>query len=470
MSNVKNFFKNISYILPEVKKPKKKQSLKNRLIWSLIVVLLYLIMGEIPLYGVAVSGNDPLRFARIIFASRRGTLLELGIGPIVTAGLIMELLAGAEIIRFDFSNPEDRAVFTAATKFLTILVTIAEATAFIFSGYLRMTSFSPATITIVFLQLVASTLILMLLDELIQKGWGIGSGISLFIAVGVSEAIFINLFNVLPVGENGKAVPFGIIPYLIAKGMEGNISAAWIRPGNYPSIVGLLATLATIFIILIAEGIRVEIPVSMARYRGVRSIYPIKLLYVSNIPVILAATLITDLQIIGQLIWARFNVNNSDPLFNLIIQMKNNTISGGLIYYLLPPYGLHDAIADPIRTTTFIVVMTVLSIIFSFVWVEVGGLSPEKISEQLIQSGMQIPGFRRRTYSINILLRKYIPAVTFVGGLLVGIIAGVAQVLGVFGGGMGILLMIDILMNYYQLLMREQIEEFYPAIARLIKV
>ncbi|HDM45036.1 MAG TPA: preprotein translocase subunit SecY, partial [Candidatus Bathyarchaeota archaeon] len=52
-------------------------------------------MGEIPLYGIGRGGVDPFMYLRVIFASRRGTLLELGIGPIVTAGLILQLLAGA---------------------------------------------------------------------------------------------------------------------------------------------------------------------------------------------------------------------------------------------------------------------------------------------------------------------------------------------------------------------------------------
>ena len=466
----KSLFRQIAYVLPEVAKPKKHISLKTKFIWTGIVLLLYLIMGEIPLYGVAPGGQDPFKYARIIFASKRGSLLELGIGPIVTAGLILQLLAGADIIRFDFSNPEDRSVFTAATKFLTIIVTVIEAAAFILSGYIRPTSFSIGVLTIVFVQLVIATLILMLLDELVQKGWGLGSGISLFIAVGVSEAIFLNLFNVLPVKEGGKMVPYGLIPYIISKAFSNDIASSILRPHNFPSIVGLIATLATIFSILYAEGIRIEIPISMAKYRGVRSVYPIKLLYVSNIPIILASTLLMDMQIMSQVIWSSFNPNNADPLFNLIIQMKNSTISGGLMYYLMPPQDYFQAISDPIRTLTFSIMMIIMGVVFAVVWVEVGGLSAEKVSQQLIDSGMQIPGFRRRAYSIGILLNKYIPVVTIVGGFFVGVIAAISQILGVFGGGMGVLLMIDILMQYYQLLMQEQIEEMYPAIHRLIKV
>ena len=208
----KEFFRQIAYILPEIARPKRRLSLKTKLMWTGIVLILYLIMGQIPLYGIAPGGEDPFKFARIIFASSRGSLLELGIGPIVTAGLIMQLLAGADIIRFDFSNPDDRAIFTASTKFLTIIVTIVEAAAFIMAGFITPERFTLPIITIVFLQLVVATIILMLMDELIQKGWGLGSGISLFIAVGVASAIFTNLFSPIGIDENGESVPYGFIP------------------------------------------------------------------------------------------------------------------------------------------------------------------------------------------------------------------------------------------------------------------
>jgi protein transport protein SEC61 subunit alpha len=53
---------------------------------------------------------------RVILASNRGTLMELGITPIVTSGMIMQLLAGANLIDVDFSLKEDRALFSGAQK------------------------------------------------------------------------------------------------------------------------------------------------------------------------------------------------------------------------------------------------------------------------------------------------------------------------------------------------------------------
>ena len=475
MGAVKNFFKQIASVLPEIEQPKKKIPLKTKLIWSGVILILYLIMGEIPLYGVRTGGQDPLQFLRIIFASTRGTLLELGIGPIVTAGLIMQLLAGAEIIKFDFKDPEERGIFTAATKFLTIIVTIVEAAAMISSGFIYLPpNVSIAVIVIIFIQLVVATMIVMLMDELVQKGWGLGSGISLFIAAGVAKSIFVMSFSPLQVSVNGASEFFGAIPFIIQKILQGDAYSIFIRPHNYPSLLGLIVTLIVMFVLIYTEGMRIEIPISHADYRGIRGTYPVKLLYVSNIPIILASTLIADMNIFAGLLWSRFNPNNQDPFLNLIIQMKTvegrTRITGGLLYYLTAPNDLFEAFQDPIRAFTYVVTMIILAIIFAVVWVEVGGLSSEKVAEQLIDSGMQIPGFRRRVYSINLVLSRYIPLVTIIGGFFVGVIAGVAQLLGVFGSGMGILLMVDILMNYYQLLVREQFEEYYPSLAKLVKV
>src|SRR5215216_2710342 len=126
-SIIRRGVKTVSRYVPQVEKPKKKIQLSEKLIWSGIAVLLYLVMGQIPLYGVTSDPKfDFLAFARVIFAAQQGTLLELGIGPIVTAGLLMQLLKGSDLLKLNFKNPDDRSLFTSATKIVTIIVIIAE--------------------------------------------------------------------------------------------------------------------------------------------------------------------------------------------------------------------------------------------------------------------------------------------------------------------------------------------------------
>ena len=467
------FINRIASYLPEVESPKRRLSLKKKFVWTGLVALIYLIMTEIPLYGVKRGAYDPLAFYRVILASARGSLMELGIGPIVTAGLIMQLLVGGQLLKLDLSKPEDRAFFTSMTKLLTIIFGFIEAVAFLFSRFIISTS--PSSSVIVVLQLVIATLIVMYLDELLQKGWGVGSGISLFIAIGVAQQIFWSLFSPIPtyVPEKNATEPYGLVPYLIYAATTGqSVSDPLTRGGYYPSLLSFIATIIVAAVIIYSEGVRVEIPISYARFRGFRGRYPIKLLYVSVIPVILASALTFNLFAISKLIWARFNPTNNNPYLNLLGMFdpykEGNPAIGGLAYYVAPPANLNLLFTEPLRAMVFIAIMAILSLIFAIVWVQVGGFSPEDISKQLLDSGMQIPGFRRSSKSVSVVIERYIWAVTIIGGLLIGFIAGISQVLSVFGGGMGILLLVDILLQYYQLLVREQIEEMYPAIGRLL--
>ena len=174
MGAVKNFVKGAATVLPEIRKPVRKPSLNEKLIWTAIAMIVYMVMAVTPLTGVAVGAQSQFSYSSIIFASQQGTLMTLGIGPIVTAGLILQLLAGSEIIKVDFQNPEDRAIFTSATKLLTMIVIVVEASAYLIGG-LFGTIKATAAIAI-FFELFAASVIVMLLDELVQKGWALEAG------------------------------------------------------------------------------------------------------------------------------------------------------------------------------------------------------------------------------------------------------------------------------------------------------
>src|SRR3989304_1308464 len=144
-----SLFKPIGRIMPEIKKPERKVSFNEKLFWTALVLIVYLVMSEVPLYGIPQSAQDQFSALRVIFASNRGTLMELGIGPIVTAGLILQLLAGSAIINCDMSKPEDRGLFTSASKVFSILLTGIQAGAYIISGmYGAVNDLGTATIVI----------------------------------------------------------------------------------------------------------------------------------------------------------------------------------------------------------------------------------------------------------------------------------------------------------------------------------
>jgi protein transport protein SEC61 subunit alpha len=467
-STFRRVIKRVSTYIPQVEKPKKKLTLTEKFVWCGIALLIYLVMGQVPLYGVT---NDPrfdfLAFARVIFAAQQGTLLELGIGPIVTAGLLMQLLKGSELIKLNFKNPDDRALFTSATKLVTIIVIVAEGSLYGSSVYGGLVA-RPEFIAVVIAQLIGASLIVMLLDELVQKGWGLGSGISLFIMAGVAQGIWWSVFSPIPSPDGG---PVGILPYIGYSIMNGDLQDALFRSGQLPSIFGLIVTSLVLAALVYVQGIHIDIPIVSTKYRGFKAVYPIKLLYTSNIPVILASALLANAVFMGQMLWANYNPQNSNPAFNYVAQYNPEnpqSPTGGLLYYTTPPRSFEATAQDPVRAVVYVLFLTTIVTIFAKLWVELGGLSAKSAAKNLLDADVQVPGFRRSEGSVETLLNRYIPSVTIIGGVTIGLLASVSDVLNVFGSGIGILLMVDILVNYYNLLVREQVDVHMPKLAALI--
>jgi preprotein translocase SecY subunit len=459
-----SLFKPLARVLPEIKVPERKVGFNEKIFWTAIVLIVYLVMSEIPLYGISSDIQDQFGQLRVIFASNRGTLMELGIGPIVTAGLILQLLVGSAIIQADMSDPQDRGLFTVASKFFSILLTGIQASAYIISGMYGSIA-GPVTL-VIFLQLIGAGIIVMLLDELVQKGWGLGSGISLFIMAGVAQNILWQAFN------PGAGLFVGSLDTLLRGTPSYGLTEWIVGVGSYPSLIGFLATIGTFLVIIYLEGVRIELPMTYAGYKGFRSRYPIKLLYVSNLPVIFASALFANVYFFSQLIWSTQGRPAPGQNFwmDLIGQYNATTNQpvGGLSYYVTPPNNITSVAAEPLRASVYLGILVVFCAVFSLIWLEVGGLGPDKVAKQLMDSGMQIPGYRRSGRPIQAILKRYIPVVTVLGGLIVGLIAGIADFLGVFGTGTGILLSVGIIYQYYELLMRERAAEMFPAFRRIL--
>ena len=463
-----SLFKPVGRILPEIKVPERKVSFNEKIFWTALVLIVYLVMSEIPLYGIPGTVQDQFAALRVIFASSRGTLMELGIGPIVTAGLVLQLLAGSAIIQCDMSNAEDRGLFTVGSKVFSIVLTGIQAAAYIISGMYG--ALAGTTTIVIFLQLLGAGLVVMLLDELVQKGWGLGSGISLFIMAGVAQTVLWQTFS----PASGLFV--GSFSLLLRG--EQTLTNWIVGLGSYPSLIGFIATIGTFLIIIYLEGIRVELPMTYAGYKGFRSRYPIKLLYVSNLPVIFAAALFANVYFFTQLIWS--TSGQPAPGTNLLIDIigsykpvtsGNQTsiqLAGGIAYYVTAPHSIQNVAAEPVRAAVYLGILVAFCAVFSLIWLEVGGLGPSTVAQQLMDSGMQIPGYRRSGKPIELILKRYIPVVTILGGIIVGLVAGISDFLGVFGTGTGILLSVGIIYQYYELLIRERAAEMFPAFRRIL--
>jgi preprotein translocase subunit SecY len=313
----------------------------------------------------------------------------------------------------------------------------------------------------------------MLMDELVQKGWGLGSGISLFIMAGVAQSVVWDMFS----PATGLFV--GALSAYLNHALKFTAWVVGTASGVYPSLVGFFATIAAFLVVIYLNGVRIELPMSYAGYKGFRSRYPIKLLYVSNLPVIFASALFANVYFFSQLLWSQMGrpAPGTSLLFRIIGDFNVTTSTsgatnvapvGGLTYYVTAPANIQQVALDPLRAAGYLGILVAFCAVFSLVWLEVGGLGPSKVARQLMDSGMQIPGYRRSGRPIESVLKRYIPVVTVLGGIIVGLVAASADFFGTFGTGTGILLSVGIIYQYYELLMQERAAEMYPAFRRIL--
>jgi preprotein translocase SecY subunit len=449
MVDARDVIETIARVVPRVQKPVRKVGFGERMLWTAIVLTIFLVMGQVPLYGIPrESPSYQQTLYNIIFAARRGTLLELGIGPIVTAGLIMQILVGTKIINLDLTNPRDRALFTSSQKVMTIVVTTVEATA----SALAYRYVGPMALVLVFAQLLVATFILMLLDELIDKGWGIGSGISLFIAAGVAQHVFWFCFSPAPVREDGA--PLGVFLALTSRAMSGgDVWSVIIGSPRYPwlpTLTGFIAMVIMFVVIIYLESMRVEVPIIYSKYGGLKAKTPLKLLYVSNVPVIF------------------FGVIGAN--FQWLARLTQNPFVVGVSEAFAAPLGLADVLQRPWHALAYTLLICSTCALLALAWVEASGMSARTQAENIVKSGLQIPGFRGAPSVIEKYLARYIETLTWVSGIMVALIAAFGDIFGVLGGGTGILLMVGILYQYYQLIARERALEMYPALKQFLGV
>ncbi|KAK2529484.1 Sec61a1 [Columba guinea] len=420
-------------ILPEIQKPERKIQFKEKVLWTAITLFIFLVCCQIPLFGIMSSDSaDPFYWMRVILASNRGTLMELGISPIVTSGLIMQLLAGAKIIEVG-DTPKDRALFNGAQKLFGMIITIGQSIVYVMTGmYGDPSEMGAGICLLITIQLFVAGLIVLLLDELLQKGYGLGSGISLFIATNICETIVWKAFSPTTV-NTGRGMEF-----------EGAIIA----------LFHLLATRTD-------KGFRVDLPIKSARYRGQYNTYPIKLFYTSNIPIILQSALVSNLYVISQMLSARFSGN----LLVSLLGTWSDTSSGGparaypvggLCYYLSPPESFSSVLEDPVHAVVYIVFMLGSCAFFSKTWIEVSGSSAKDVAKQLKEQQMVMRGHRETSMVHE--LNRYIPTAAAFGGLCIGALSVLADFLGAIGSGTGILLAVTIIYQYFEIFVKEQSE------------
>merc|ERR1712010_212770 len=451
-------------LLPEVEAPVKKQSFNDKMMWTAWTLFIYLICCQIPLYGIKTnSASDPLYWLRVILASNKGTIMELGMSPIITSGMIMQLLVGAKIIDVNMQSKEDRELFQAAQKLFGLLITFGEALAYLLSGmYGPVGELGLIRSVLIIGQLFFAGFMVLMLDELLQKGYGLGSGISLFIATNICETIVWKAFSPTTI-NTGRGTEFeGALVAFFHLVVTRNdklkaLKEAFYRQ-NLPNLTNMMATVLVFLVVIYFQGFRVDLPVKYRSQRGMQGSYPIKLFYTSNMPIILQTALVSNLYFLSQLLYKRYPNNF---LVNLFGKWKDEETGGphqtlpisGLVYYISPPNSIAEVLEDPLHAIIYLAFILVACALFSKTWIEVSGSSAKDVAKQLRDQQMVMKGHRDSSLAKE--LNRYIPTAAAFGGMCIGALTVIADFMGAIGSGTGILLAVTTIYQYFEMFVKE---------------
>ncbi len=439
--------------LPEVKSPtEKKLSFNVKLKWTLIILVGFFILANIPLFGILPSILERFEYLAILFGTDFGSVISLGIGPIVMASIILQLLVGAKILDIDTHTDEGKKFFQGLQKVLAFAFVIFEALIYVLmKGIAPM----PGMTGIVILQLCIGGFLIIFMDEVVQK-WGFGSGVSLFIAGGVAWRLFAQLFQFL--GAQGTFEPTGKVLQFFASLIGGDPTGAGL------ALFPILVTVVLFFAVVWAQSLKVEIPLSFDRVRGYGIRWPLQFFYAGVIPVILVSALAANFQLIGSLIQNTLE----HPTF--LGGFTNGQAISGVAFWIGSTPLLQHIITGSFRLVylfqglAHILFYVVFSIIFAFFWVTTSGMDAKSQARNIMSSGLNIPGFRRDERVLESILKRYIGPLTIMGGAAIGLLASVANLLGALVGGTAILLVIMILYQLYQNIAQQHTMDMHPAL------
>ena len=222
------------------------------------------------------------------------------------------------------------------------------------------------------------------------------------------------------------------------------------------------------------QAMKVEIPLSFGRVRGHGIRWPLSFMYTSNIPVILVAALLANIQLWASLMenWAAGGTGIIAFISNHIV---GNSAGGGLLQWVTPPNLVQGIITSSLTGDQILVaivyccIMMAGSVMFSMFWVQTSGQDPRSMAKQIMGSGLQLPGFRKDERVLERVLARYIGPLTVMGGLLVGFLAALADVSGALTSGTGLLLAVMIIYRLYEEIAKQHMMDMNPMMRKFME-
>lgn len=364
------------------------RTIRNRVLFVIAALCIFRALAAIPIPGVdqAVlaqffANNQFLGFLNIFSGGGLANLsiVMLGVGPFITASIIMQLLTvmSPQVKSLHTEEGEaGRAKFTQYTRLLTLPLAILQGVGFlsllqsqgVISG---LSTFEFATNVIL---IVAGSLLLVWIGELVTE-FGIGNGVSILIFAGI----------VATLPTTASQLVFGF------------------SPTQLPLYIGFgLIALAVIYAVVVMTEAERPVPITYAKqsrggatYGGAQSYLPLRLNQAGVIPIIFALSVLLFPQTLVNIL-ASFDIAGVQRFSDLMLAFFNHQVLYAVVYFFLV-------------------------FIFTFFYTSVT-FDPDNVSKNLQRNGAFVPGIRPGAHTAEY-LGNVVTRLTLVGATFLGIVA-----------------------------------------------
>ena len=475
--------RNIFSYIPEVRKPEeKKVDFKIKFRWTLTILVLFFILANISLFGLTNNALERFEYLAIVLGTDFGSIISLGVGPIVMASIILQLLNGSGILNVDVTTVEGKKFFQGLQKMLVLFFIVFTSLVYVLMQGLQA---EVGLAWLVIFQLILGGLAIFYMAEVMDK-WGFGSGVSLFIGAGVSWRLVTSAFQFVNQQGRNCLIDFNNTP---CSGKVLVLIQSIIN--RYPvefvsAFAAIMATVVVFLVVVWAQSLKVEIPLSFGRIRGYAIKWPLSFFYASVIPVILTAALIANLQLFGGLM-----ENAASPCyigtvdkcvgtakfasyFGFLGRFTQGQPISGFAFWLGSTNLLELTIRGGFRSLYLIQGLThtiffmLFSTIFAAFWVKISGMDAKAQAHKIAASGLQVAGFRQDERVLESILDRYIMPLTIMGGIAIGFLASISNLVGALVSGTALLLVIMIMFQFYQNIAQQHQTDMNPLMRKFI--
>ncbi|KAL6634154.1 hypothetical protein ACP70R_026825 [Stipagrostis hirtigluma subsp. patula] len=446
---------------PEVQRADQLITKRQKGIYTIVSLFIFLAAGQLPLYGIQNqlqpdTGPDPSCLVRQMLASNPDTLMALGITPILASEMMMQILVASTGINVDSNAPQARTVLNGLQKLVGIFTTIVGAAVYVLQ-YCAMDKLSTGNAILIMLQLLCSGVVVIYLDDVLKKGYGLFSSVSLFTATHICGNILSKTLSPMSFiyqdqHEEFEGAILAWVHLLITRTDKFSAMREAFCRQNLPNVTSLLATCLFVRIAILFQGLSIVLPIRIPELPGFQINRRIKLSNISYRPIILLHVLVSDLYLSSRGLYMKYGGNKLVNLlgrWNGFNQFGESIPVGGIVYYLTAPQTLADLHRAPLHALVYVSVMLIASTLLTVAWFRVCASSRRLLRGFFALNEQQrILPAQPDSIPPNELVSHAAMAAGF-GAFCVGALTILADFIGVFGSGTGIMLAVAGIYPYF---------------------